>query len=97
MKKPDIVRSLQFFGSIATRFFQDDQCVNALRKLGTDLLQVKVHLFGVRLVSNLVYEAAGVRANRTGQVAVSVEMILHHRRSFLRGPDTTQYRTLSDP
>ena len=41
-----------------TRVIRDDQCVNDLRKFGTNLLQVKVHLFGARLVANTVDDAA---------------------------------------
>ena len=35
MKKPTIVRNPQFLESLPIRVFQDDQCVKALRKLGT--------------------------------------------------------------
>lgn len=44
----------------STRVIQDDHCVNALWKRGTNLLQVKVHLIGVRLVAHIVDEAIGV-------------------------------------
>ena len=66
----------------ANSFIQDDQCVKPIRKLGTKLLQVRAQLFGVRLFENMVDEAAtGVWANGTEQVAVSISLILHHRRS----------------
>ena len=65
MKKPNIVRNFQFFGCVLTRDIQDNLCVNDLRKSGTNLLQVKVLLFGVRLVENMVEDAAGIRANQT--------------------------------
>ena len=58
MKKPNIVRNLQCLGSILTRVIQDDPSVKALRKFNTNLLQVKVHFFGVRFVAKMVDTAA---------------------------------------
>ena len=81
MTQPIIARNFQFLGNMPTRVIQDDQCVNAVRKFGTTLLQVKVHLFGVRLVANMVDDGDGVWANGTKQVAVSIALILHLRRS----------------
>ena len=98
MKKPNINRNQRFLGILPTRAVQDDQCVNAVRKLCNFLLQVKVHLFGVRLVANMVDDAVGVWAKGTEQVTVSILLILCHRRSdTLLGADATQRRTLSKP
>ena len=93
--KPNIVRNLQFLGRMRTRAIQDNQCVNNLPKFGTNLLQVKVYWFGVRLVANMVDDAASVRANGTRLVAVSIALFLNHRRSsILLGPYATQHRAL---
>ena len=81
-----------------TRVIQDDQFVNPLRKRGKSPLRVKVHLFGVHLVANMVDDATGVWAKETEQVAVSIALILHHRRSgILLGTYATQHRTLLNP
>ena len=75
-----------------TRVIQDDQYAKALRKFGANPLHVKNHLFGARLVANMLDEAAGVWAIGTKQVAVSIVLILHHRRSGIQlYPDATQH------
>ena len=62
MRTPNISRNLQSLGCTPTRVIQDNQCVNDLLKFGTNLVQVDVHLFGVRLVTNMADDSAGVWA-----------------------------------
>ena len=61
------------------------------RKFGAILLQVKVHLFGVSLILDMVADAVGIWINGTEQVLVSMALVLHHRWSgVLLGQDAIQ-------